>query len=156
MPKKTKRLTHRERLLFKNLTKGMTLTDASVKAGYSPKNPWQSGYQAIERIRLNAPELLAKHGLDDDTMIEDYLKPLLKAEETKFFAHEGRVTDQRNVAALGIRHSALDTTFKVRGLYAQPQQNNTLNLRDVTFNVVYETRDKPKILDDASIHDSSS
>jgi len=155
VPKKTKRLTHRERLLFKNLTKGMTITDAALASGYSKKWPNESGRQAIERIRVAAPELLAKHGLDDDSLIREYLKPLLSAEETKFFQHEGRVTDQRNVAALGIRHSALDTTLKIRGLYVQPSEQASISLRDVTFNVIYEKRDKQKTID-ASIHDSSS
>jgi hypothetical protein len=137
VPKKAKRLTPRERSLFKNLCKGMSLTDASLQAGYSPKNPGQSGYQAIERIRVAAPELLAKHGLDDDSLIDKYLKPLLNAEETKFFQHEGRVIETRNVAALGIRDSALDKTLKIRGLYAQPN-DSSVNLRDLTFNVIYQ------------------
>ena len=51
-------------------------------------------------------------------MIEKYLKPLLEAEETIFFQKDGKVRQQVNVAALGIRHSALRTAFELHGSYA--------------------------------------
>jgi hypothetical protein len=54
-------------------------------------------------------------GLTDNVLIEKYLVPLLEAEETKFFKEGSK---RINVAALGIRHTALDTAFKLRGSYA--------------------------------------
>ena len=48
-------------------------------------------------------------------MIEKYLVPLLEAKETKSFK-EGK--KRINVPALAIRHTALDTAFKLRGSYA--------------------------------------
>jgi hypothetical protein len=56
-----------------------------------------------------------KLGLTDHLLIEKYLVPLLDAEETKF-SNEGK--KRINVPALGIRHTALDTAFKLRGSYA--------------------------------------
>lgn len=153
--KKLKPLSHRERALLKNLSKGMSITDAALQSGYSKKYAGQCGSQAIENIRIKAPQLLAKHGLDDDTLIEKYLKPALEANETEFAKFEGKITDSREVIAWGPRLQALDMTAKIRGLYVQPAEQSTINLRDVTFNVIYEKRDKPKTLD-ASIHDSSS
>jgi phage terminase small subunit len=152
---KPKRLTNRERALFKNLSKGMTITDAALQSGYSKKYPGQCGSQALENLRLKAPELLAKHGLDDSTLIEKYLKPALEANETEFAKFEGKITDSREVIAWGPRLQALDMTAKIRGLYVQPAEQASISLRDVTFNVIYEKRDKPKTID-ASIHDSSS
>jgi hypothetical protein len=54
-------------------------------------------------------------GLTNHLLIEKYLVPSLEAEETKFF-NEGK--KRINVPALGIRHTALDTAFKLRGSYA--------------------------------------
>jgi hypothetical protein len=54
-------------------------------------------------------------GLTDRALIENYLVPLLEAKETKFF-NEGK--RRINIAALGIRHTALDTAFKLHGSYA--------------------------------------
>lgn len=117
-----KNLTSRERKLFKCLTKGMSIADAAIAAGYSAKNPSQSGHQALERIRRNAPQLLAKHGLDDDSLIEKYLAPALEANETKFFQKDGIVTDSRDVIAWGPRLSALDMAMKIRGMYSDGEE----------------------------------
>jgi hypothetical protein len=54
-------------------------------------------------------------GLTDRMLIQKYLVPLLEAKETKFFKEGKR---RINVPALGIRHTALDTAFKLRGSYA--------------------------------------
>jgi len=48
-------------------------------------------------------------------MIEKYPKPLLEAEETKFFK-DGQV--KINVKALAIHHASLRTTFELHGSYA--------------------------------------
>ena len=69
-------------------------------------------------MRKTMPEVLEAAGLTDDALIEKYLKPLLNAEETKFFQHKGRVVSKRNVAALGTRTQALDLAFKLKGSYA--------------------------------------
>lgn len=57
-------------------------------------------------------------GLDDRKLVENYLKPLMDANETKFFAHDGEVKDQREVIAWGPRERGLDMAFKLRGSYA--------------------------------------
>jgi hypothetical protein len=48
-------------------------------------------------------------------LIDKYLRPLLDAEETKFF-NDGK--KRVNVEALGIRHAALRTAFELHGSYA--------------------------------------
>jgi hypothetical protein len=64
---------------------------------------------------VGAPELLERHGLGEEVLIEKYLQPLLEAHETKFFK-EGKV--RIDVEALGIRHAALRTAFELHGSYA--------------------------------------
>ena len=91
------------------------MTQAAKAAGYSDKNPAQSGYQALAQLRGRVPELLERHGLGEEVLIEKYLLPLLDAEETKFF-NGGK--KRINVQALGIRLAALRTAFELHGSYA--------------------------------------
>jgi hypothetical protein len=127
MPRKKKRrLTAKQQALIRALSKTKHLGKAAIEAGYSPKNATQSGAQALAAIQKTAPELLAKHGLDDDALIEKHLIPLLQAQETKYFAYtrQGkRLLLERNVAAHSIRANALDMAFKIRGLYVREQEN---------------------------------
>lgn len=112
------KLTPQQHALVKNLIKGMSITDAALKAGYSENSPAQSGSQALENIRLKMPEVLEKAGLTDELLIENYLKPALQATETKFAQFEGQFTDEREVLAWNPRLTALDMAFNLKGSYA--------------------------------------
>ncbi len=105
----------RQQKFVTELAKGNTLAQAARNAGYSAKNANQSGYQALAQLRGRVPELLERHGLGEEVLIDKYLRPLLDAEETKFF-NGGK--KRINVAALGIRHAALRTAFELHGSYA--------------------------------------
>jgi hypothetical protein len=113
--KPKKDLSSRQHAFLKAYAKGKTLKQAAIEAGYSKKNADQSGYQALKAIKVRAADLMDEIGLTDRALIENYLVPLLNAKETKFFK-EGQ--KRINVPALGIRHTALDTAFKLRGSYA--------------------------------------
>ena len=81
-------------------------------------------------------------GPTDRALIENYLVPLLEAKETKFF----KDGDKRiNVAALGIRHAALDTAFKLRGSYAprNPAEAAQFGIRVVVVDIPRP----PKLID---------
>jgi hypothetical protein len=82
-----------------------------------PRHPQtdQGAHQALKQIQGKVPQIMDEIGLTDHLLIEKYLVPLLDAEETKFFKEGKR---RINVPALGIRHTALDTAFKLRGSYA--------------------------------------
>jgi hypothetical protein len=112
----------RQQKFIKGLAKGKTLTDAAREAGYKAKNLSQSGYQALAQLRGRVPELLERHGLGEEVLIEKYLFPLLDAHETKFFPtgikRNGKTVYQVDVQALGIRHAALRTAFELHGSYA--------------------------------------
>jgi hypothetical protein len=120
-PSKERGLTQKERALVGSLAEGKNLTQSALAAGYSSKHPGQSGWQALQNIRLKLPELLDQHGLTDSVLIEKHLKPLLLATETKFFQHKGKVTDTRVVPAHAIRLNALDMTLRLKGSYAPAQ-----------------------------------
>jgi hypothetical protein len=131
---KYKRLSPREKAFVVQLSKGLNFTDAARAAGYSPKYAGQGGYQAYHIVKAKFPELLEKHGLTDDALIENYIKPGLEARETKFFQKDGIVTDEREVISWGARHSFLDTTLRLRGAIGQDgatdegERNQTINL----------------------------
>lgn len=111
----TKKPTIRAMKALKARASGATYKEAGIAAGYSPKNAAQSSYQAINQLRGRIPDLLEKKGLGEEVAIEKYLKPLLEAEETKFF-NEGR--KRINVAALAIRLAAVRELFLLHGSYA--------------------------------------
>ena len=69
----------------------------------------------LARLRGRVPELLERYALGEEVLIDKYLRPLLDAEETKFF-NEGK--KRINVEALAIRHAALRTAFELHGSYA--------------------------------------
>ena len=105
----TKQLTPRQVAFASNVLEGRTLTEAARRAGYSDKNLAQSGHQALKAIRLKLPELMDELGLTERTLIEKHLVPLLSATITKFFQHEGRVKQKREVADNDARLKALES-----------------------------------------------
>ncbi len=111
-------LMPRQVAFLKNLVDGMTVTEAARNAGYSKKCPGQSGYQALQNLKLKMPELFDRLGLSDVALIEKHLKPLLRARTTKFFQHEGKVTGKRIVADNDARLRALDMALRLRGTFA--------------------------------------
>jgi len=111
-PTRTKKqLTPRQVALTKNLISGSTMTDAARKAGYSENNLAQSGHQALKAIRLRMPELMDDLGLTERTLLEKHLVPLLSANITKYFQHQGKVTDKRTVPDNDTRLRALETAL---------------------------------------------
>jgi hypothetical protein len=83
-------------------------------------------------------------GLTDHLLIEKYLVPLLDAEETKFF-NEGK--KRINVPALGIRHTALDTAFRLRGSYAprDPKEAEQFGIKVVVLDIPRPPKHHPAI-----------
>ena len=129
-----RRLSPKQRRLVRELGRWKQLGQAAIAAGYSPNNPSASANQAIKSIQKTAPELLAKHGLDDDSLIKNHLIPLLQAERISYFPYTRkgkRLLLTRVNADNSIRATALDTTFKVRGLYVKEAEN-----KGVEFSVI--------------------
>lgn len=119
MKKKKKELTPRQRKFIQGLATGTkTATQAAIDAGYTSKYPGQAAGQVLETLRSKMPEVLDRHGLTDDTLIEKYLKPLMVAKTTKHFAHNGRVVSKRDYSDNDTRRQTLDMAFKLKGSYA--------------------------------------
>jgi hypothetical protein len=116
--KKRNKPTPRQMKLVEERAKGKSYSEAAIAAGYSEKNARQSGNQAMQQLRGRVPDLLDRHGLSEEVLIDKYLRPLLTAKETIFFQKDGKVKQQVKVAALGIRHAALRTAFELHGSYA--------------------------------------
>jgi hypothetical protein len=116
--RRRKELSLRQMKLIKARAEGKTYAQAAIEAGYSPKHAAQNGYQALSQIRGRVQDLLDRQGLDENTAIEKYLKPLLEARETVFFQKNGKVTATRKVEALAIRLNALKELFLLHGSYA--------------------------------------
>ena len=116
--KKRNKPTPRQMKLVEERAKGKSYSEAAIAAGYSGKNALQSGYQAMQQLRGRVPDLLDRHGLSEEVLIDKYLRPLLTAKETIFFQKDGKVKRQVNVAALGIRLSSLRTAFELHGGHA--------------------------------------
>ena len=68
----------------------------------------------MQQLRGRVPDLLDRP-LSEEVLIDKYLRPLLDAEETKFF-NDGK--KRINVEALAIRLAALRTAFELHGSYA--------------------------------------
>jgi hypothetical protein len=137
----------RQQKFIRGIAAGKTLTQAALDAGYSKKNPDQSGYQALAQLRGRVPELLERHGICEEVLIEKYLVPLLDAHETKFFptgitVDVGKKKKERvfqiNVQALGIRHAALRTAFELHGSYApkDPKEAAQFGVKIVQVDIV--------------------
>jgi hypothetical protein len=73
-----------------------TKAEAARAAGFSGKWPTKSANQALKSIREKTPDIMDRLGLTVPGLIENHLKPLLHAEETKVFVSEGK-RGKRNV-----------------------------------------------------------
>ena len=102
----------RQQKVVKELAKGKTLTQAAEEAGYSGKNAAQSGYQALAQLRGRVPDLLERHGLGEEVLIQKYLLPLLEAEETKFAISNSNAVIRREFRKL--RFQMIDDMGSVR------------------------------------------
>jgi hypothetical protein len=67
-------------------------------------------------------------------LVEDYLKPLLEAHETKFFQFQGQVVERVNVVAWGPRKEGLDIAFRLKGSYA-PKSADEIEAGNITINI---------------------
>lgn len=124
------KLTIRQSRFARVLTErtNQTLGEAAVLAGYSQKNAGQSGHQALEAIKAKSPEIMARLGLNLETIIENHLKPLLHAKETKVFAHEGKITDYADLEDNTTRRYATHTALELLGAFPSEEQKRDMNV----------------------------
>lgn len=116
---KRRELSVKQHKLVRALKNADSVAEAGRVAGYNTR---QSANRAFHAVSEKMPEVMDRLGLTNEYLVDKCLRPLLHAKETKFFAHEGKVVDKVQVEALGIRDSALDKAFKLRGAYAKTDQ----------------------------------
>jgi hypothetical protein len=121
-------LTEKQAKYVKNRAKGLNKTDSAIKAGYSEKVAGQAAYAVEKSIERKMPQVLEKANLGPDVLVARYLKRLLNARETKFFAHQGKVIEKKTVAAQNVRLGALIETFKLGGHYSEDHGNTDVNI----------------------------
>ena len=86
-------LTARQRAFAMAYAQTHSETPAARIAGYSAKNPGQSGHQALEAITKKMPDIMDCLGLSLKVLIEKHLIPLLNAQTTTFAMKDGKLTD---------------------------------------------------------------
>ncbi len=67
--------------------------------------------------------MLERLGLTYEHVLDKCLRPLLTANETKFFQNQGIVMQREEVEALDIRLRAIDTWAKLAGAYSAQKVN---------------------------------
>jgi len=110
----------------------MNATASAEAAGYQAKNRRNLGVIGHENLQKLKPHV--EHWLDQAGFTEERIKlkvlSLMDALETKFFQHEGIVTDTRRVEALGIQLGAVQLAARIKGLFA-PQEVKVTGLSDL-------------------------
>jgi hypothetical protein len=119
----SKRLTPRQLALLNDLSKGRSITPAARDAGAVFDGcVGQRVPPLAKRTPETTSQLLEERGLGLEVLIEDYLKPLLKASSRKFFSSQGRMMDKRVSAADKAIWRALDVALRLHGAYpAKPR-----------------------------------
>lgn len=75
----------------------------------------QRGYRVLQAVKPYVKKWLEEEGLDEVSLKSKIIQGM-NAVETKFFAHEGVVTDQRQVEALGVQYKYTELAAKVTGM----------------------------------------
>ncbi len=130
---KKKKLTLKQSKLLQELPKSNSVAEAGEKAGYSDRT---AAHRALKNVSERTPEVLERLGLTVEHVVDNCLRPLLGAKETKFFANQGIVMETREVEAQDIRLRAIELWAKLMGAYtAQKVQLSgdlTLDLNHVS------------------------
>lgn len=93
----------------------LNATKAAIKAGYAESTATKWGSQLRRDCEAEISAWMDSAGVSKTVLMEKLLQ-LLNATETKFFSYEGRVTDVREVACLGIQIKALELAMRARGM----------------------------------------
>ena len=105
---------------------GKTMRQAALDAGYSESMARKPGQHLVPNMRKFFRQALEHHA--PIGKLTKRLAEGLDAEETKFFQHEGRVVDQRNVIAWSERRQAAETIARLAGF--EPDRSMALTGAD--------------------------
>jgi len=112
----------------------MNRTASAKAAGYRGKSEesYRSiGYQNFTILHDVIEKWLDEHKLSE-VALKNKLITLIDAKETKFFAHEGKITDSVDVEALEIQRKSLEMAMKVKGMF---EKDNAQSRADLFFHI---------------------
>ncbi len=114
---KTKRaLTARAKIIIHEIINGATEAAALKAAGYSDSCVAYRKTEILHnpQIQKTFRDVLDSAGVTDDR-IADKIASLMDARETKFFAHQGEIINEKQVDALSIQAEMVQFAAKLRG-----------------------------------------
>lgn len=112
-PKK-KALNHRQKLFVKGVAKGKTQKQAALDAGYAEQTAKSaSGKLMKNELVRNEFQRIFNKAVSDELLVKT-IKSGLNAKETKFFQHEGKVTEKREVIDHATRHRYVETACRIK------------------------------------------
>jgi len=119
-------LEGRARKIAKSILAGKPETQALKDAGYSESYATHHKGAILSNpvIQATFTSILEKAGLTDD-YIADRVKELSEAKETKYFQKDGRVTDEREVDALGVQADMVQFAAKLKGHLTEKVQSTS-------------------------------
>ncbi len=114
--KTKKAVEYRKRKVLSAILEGKTLAEAGKIAGYSDSSAAEKACKIAnnQQNQRTFNAILDAAGVTDE-FLSKRIRELSTAKETKFFAHQGVVIDEREVEALGIQDSIIQFATKVKG-----------------------------------------
>lgn len=125
----------RRRAQLKRVLAGEPIGKASLAVGYASK---ATGSRALSDTRKRIVDAMDHFSLTPEVMVRDYLIPLMNATETKLFAHEGVILDERELADNGTRKDTLRMAFQLRGAFPKEEGSGPSHL-SITLNNIAVT-----------------
>ena len=124
--KRKKVVTDKQRKVLKAFVKDPTITlqKAGEIAGYSSGQA-ESARRALLSARERFQAAMDRSAaMQEDKLLEKIVEGF-DAKETKFFAHEGQVIEEREVINYAARHAHLSLATKLRGLHPDSRMELT-------------------------------
>ena len=151
--KSKRELSARAKIIIQSLIKGSTETEALKIAGYSDSYIHSGKDNILHNPVMQATfnMVLESAGVTDN-LIADKIRSLIDAKEVKFYAHQGIVTDQREVEALSIQAQMVEFAAKLKGhVRATPEPgaggNTYLDLSCITVQINGRMEEIPAPID---------
>jgi phage terminase small subunit len=115
-----RKLTLKQRVWLDAYLDCFNATEAARRAGYRCKADNQFsviGAQNLRKLSGIIEKWIDEHGLSE-ARIKRKIVAGMEAKETRFFAHQGKVVETREVEAHEIQRRYVDMACKVKDLYA--------------------------------------
>lgn len=127
----------------------LNASESAKKAGYKAKS--DDAFRAIGSSNFTKVADKINSWLDTNGLSEAKLKlkllQLIDAKETKFFAHEGKITDSVEVDAIETQRRTLDMAMKVRGMYAKDNAQKKAEVKVSQENKTEKSEDEKEQID---------